>query len=133
MYLFSLNKDQGEKFLSLALTIINSDGEFSHDEKFIFSRIQQELGIMSENKTVEYIEGDSLDVFDTQQAKNTCVLELINLAYADGKFCENEKQFISHICENFDISQTNMNKMDQWVVKSLEVISDGAKLITELK
>ncbi len=71
MYLFTFNEAQGEKFLGLAKTIINTDGKFSEDEQFIFDRIQQELGMTTKDNIVEFTKGDSLDVFDSYQAKKT--------------------------------------------------------------
>ncbi len=57
------------------------------------------------------------------------MLELINIAYADGVFCDKEKELLNHICKELEISQEDMNKMDQWVQKSLSVIIEGAELI----
>lgn len=131
MFLYKLNKIQGEKFLVLANHLASSDNIVSIKEKELISRMKYEMNINEDIIINKYDNNDTLIEFDSYQSKIICLQELVGIAYADGVFCNDEYSFLKNISNIFHINEGKLEKINSWVQKTLKVTKEGWDLQKE--
>ena len=122
MYLNRLSYDKRKAFLSIAVSLVNSDGDFSEDEQTTLREYCGELLIPFED--VFTTSGKSLDV-PADFLNNTCseeekkivVFELVGLAFADGEYRFKERTIIEIIAHKFCLSDDFLAYCEEFVVK----------------
>jgi tellurite resistance protein len=129
MFLNSLNNEQKEAFLDLALFVAHADGEFSDDEKLIVEQYQLEMETSYDpnikGKKVE----DIINCFENKRDRNIVLIELMALVHSDDEFCENEQKLIDYIAKTFSISSEQCEKFENWSKSILSVINEGGALV----
>lgn len=69
-----------------------------------------------------------LQTIESEQAKRIILQELLNLAYADGKYSEEERQGIIHVTRIFGIDRPLLEKIEQWVATGRSWVQEGDRL-----
>jgi uncharacterized tellurite resistance protein B-like protein len=65
---------------------------------------------------------------ESEQAKRVILQELLNLAYADGNYSEEEREGIVHIAQTFGVKLSILDKIEDWVAKGRAWVQEGDRL-----
>lgn len=114
MFLNSLNYEQKKVFLSMAKQIlISDDGTIDSDEENYLMSICNEMSLGKDDE-ISY-ENDILkEIFTSKEESRLILVELIALAYSNGKYHENEKKFILNIINAMDLKED--------ILKDIEIL-----------
>lgn len=119
MFLHLLNPSQQEAFLSLALELVEIDGDFSASEKAHLERFFAETKLPFSLSAIEKATPKTrpllLERFTSQQAKVCLLLELIGLGYADGNYCESEQAMIADLARGLGLHEAEVAQFQDWV------------------
>ncbi|WKD24219.1 TerB family tellurite resistance protein [Pseudoalteromonas sp. KG3] len=130
MFIQNLNKAQQEILLKLANDLMISDGVIDQSEEELISFIKSQC-----TEDVSELEIFNLseikDVFDSKKAKVSMLLELIGLAHADGDYGQEEKVFINEIASVLNINEANLNELENWVRRQLDLVNDSVMFMEE--
>jgi tellurite resistance protein len=125
--LFSPKEKAG--FLALSKQMILSDELIAESEVVKYKASKYEMEILEEmtqeelKNEIEQLPKDFLEItkiFTTQRSKIAVLVELVALAFADGKFVAQEKNLIFQIAENFGFSRQETQGYIEWALKVYE-------------
>ncbi|ASM54529.1 hypothetical protein PNIG_a2520 [Pseudoalteromonas nigrifaciens] len=124
------NKAQQEVLLKLASDLMISDGVIDQSEKELINFVKSQC-----TEGVSELENFNLseirDVFGSKKAKVSMLLELIGLAHADGYYGKEEKVFINEIASVLNINEANLNELENWVRRQLDLVNDSVMFMEE--
>ncbi|HDY93524.1 MAG TPA: TerB family tellurite resistance protein [Pseudoalteromonas sp.] len=130
MFIQNLNKAQQEVLLKLASDLMISDGVIDQSEKELINFVKSQC-----TEGVSELENFNLseirDVFGSKKAKVSMLLELIGLAHADGYYGKEEKVFINEIASVLNINEANLNELENWVRRQLDLVNDSVMFMEE--
>ncbi len=130
MFIQNLNKAQQEVLLKLANELMISDGVIDQSEEELISFIKSQC-----TEGVSELEifklSEIKDVFDSKKAKVSMLLELIGLAHADGDYGKEEMIFINEIASVLNIDEANLNELENWVKRQLDLVNDSVMFMEE--
>ncbi|MEW6709001.1 MAG: hypothetical protein AB1403_04195 [Candidatus Riflebacteria bacterium] len=131
MFLNYLKENQKVLFLILAEELIKADDKVLLEEKELFCSLQKEMDVSEyiPGKKISFEELD-LSVFDTNESRNTVVLELVALAYVDENFSKEEKVFIKKVMKEFLIPEKEIKIFEKWVLKQKSLYEEASLIIT---
>lgn len=133
---------QDDKFMFLKglLKLAKVDGNISSEEMGFLSDISVGFGLSEEN--IEKLKQASCYDLDSDEGKKFFKLsfsnkaqsiffikEAIQLCYIDGKYDDCEKNAIKDIAREIGLSDSTLNKVDEWVCEGIEWKERGDKLI----
>lgn len=129
MFLHLLNKSQQAIFFSLSKEMIAVDGKLDQNEIAKINSFSAEIygGNDFDLKDLNHIKYE--EVFDTEQSKMVCLIELIGLCYVDGKFCDKERDYLLALEKKMQIKETKLEILDRWVKKLVSVTAEGVELL----
>jgi hypothetical protein len=129
MFLHLLNPAQKKSFLVLAQKISMIDGEDGRRELDRLDHLKIALGL-PEGPDMRAVLGDlDIEAFDTRQSRSIAMMELLSLAYIDDYLHEAESDLIGDIAVAFGFGQEDLNKMAEWAMSSLELVTRGETLM----
>lgn len=67
--------------------------------------------------------------FSTRQQKILFIKEMIDLCYYDGSYDSVEKEEISIIAKGFDLLESTVNEIEQWILEGIEWNKKGEKIL----
>ena len=115
MLLATFNEAQKHTFFHLAHNLVVSDGVTAPGEHAMMEEMRREMDLPADLES-HYVEPTGMeDIFDTRRARVICLLSLLRLAYADGAFEIEELGFLSILRRAFGISETDFQRIDNWV------------------
>lgn len=145
MFLYRLNRVDRLTFLRMAKRMaLSDDGLIDAEEEAMIATMATEMGLtlylddklrrLQQRENDVVLEGEfalaELDGrFKDNVSKNICLVELIGLGYANRNFNAGQNQFIQHVATSFDISETRIKRLEEWVVEMLELTQEGEQLI----
>lgn len=129
MFLNLFNSQEKAAFLTLAKQLINSDEIIAQSEVIKYKSLRYEMEILEE-MTREELENEIANlpknsieianIFNTIRTKIAVLVELVALAFVDGKFVSAEKKMIYEISEAFGFSQQETEGYISWALKVYE-------------
>lgn len=129
MFLNLFNSQEKAAFLTLAKQLINSDEIIAQSEVIKYKSLRYEMEILEE-MTREELENEIanlpknsieiVNIFNTIRTKIAVLVELVALAFVDGKFVSAEKKMIYEISEAFGFSQQETEGYISWALKVYE-------------
>lgn len=129
MFLATLNKNEKEQFLSLAVAVIKADGVVEEAEKEMLNAYATEMQVNLSNITIkDDVENviSSLANSSTETTQRAIFVELLALAFADGDYAAEEKEVVQKVAQGFglkaDFIERAVNLQDSFtaVCSSLE-------------
>ncbi|MBO4897676.1 MAG: hypothetical protein J5590_05205 [Clostridia bacterium] len=119
MFLQELKMEQRDLFLDLCIAVSSSDNEFSNSEKGLIKQLCAEMMIKERYQIISEIDKtiDKLAEMSTQKEKRIMLIELAGIILVDGKYVEEEKEFIDKIGEKFSVPSDDIEKMMKIVLE----------------
>ncbi len=125
------------KFMKGLLCLAKADGNISEEEKVFFQETSKSLGMNAETME-EFInilgesEINSEDViFNARKQAIFFIRESIQLCYIDSKYDIKEKKLVEKIAGKNNIDINHVNKIEDWVKKTIVLAEEGNKLLEE--
>ncbi len=129
MFLNLFNSQEKAAFLALAKLLIASDEVIAHSEVIKYKSMRYEMEIL-EDMTKEELEIEILKlpkdnieiahIFSATRNKIAVMVELVALAFVDGKFVPQERKIIYDIANYFGFSQHETDGYIEWALKVYE-------------
>ena len=114
MFLHELTPDERVAFLALARSLVTADQHLDLGEIAVLHHLAAELGVSVQT-------GGAADApppeeaFATLRAREIAILELLRLAYADGRFGGEEVVLVTDLAARFRIPGNRLRAFDSWV------------------
>jgi len=127
---FLQGREQREIFMELAHAVANADGFVSGNEKRYLQSVGFELGledlrIVKPTRELKEVLSEITD----RQVQQLFFLEILLLAYADGDYCDEEKQIVMDMKEAFGISEETYEEFREWAISYDRLRAQGMQLI----
>ncbi len=128
---FIQEREHRKAFLELAHAVANADGFVSGSEKRYLQGVCSELGleehlrIVSPPRELEEV----LSGIRDRRVQHLFFLEILLLAYADGDYCEEEKQIVMDMKRMFDLPDETYEAFKSWAISYDRLRTEGMQLI----
>lgn len=106
MFLTTLNKNEKEEFLSLAVAVIKADGIVDEAEKDLLNAYATEMQVnLNDIAIQDDVENVITSVANnsTETTKRAVFIELLALAFADGDYAVEEKEIVQKVAQGFGL------------------------------
>ena len=130
MFVMQLTLDERQALMSLLVSIAKADGKLNEMEKE-FLKYYAKANSINLNLDEEISIDDACKLIKTQKGKIIALQEIIKIAFADGQYDENEKKGVRIIAQNFGISESKLQEIEDWVQDGEEWANRGLELIKE--
>lgn len=124
-----LDPVQKKALAVLAYQLSVADGTVTPEEDVSVDGIIAELALDVEVSPGELFEKIDPAVFDSKRARNTAMLELLCLAYADHKFHPDESTMMRDLARNFGINDQTYAAMEDWAQRQIGILSEVAEFL----
>lgn len=101
MFLYRLSSDQKFAFLKLARDVVLADKKIDDGERAIIGQLCHEMGISHVNMTRTQDVNDLTSIFDTRPIRVLVMVELLQVATADGAMCVVEHDVVNTVRKQF--------------------------------
>ncbi|MDQ3071796.1 MAG: hypothetical protein M3Q97_00835 [Bacteroidota bacterium] len=125
MFLHQLNQEEKKAFITLAKEFIMVDGELSPEEEELLTQMMGELGITDGFKENEYTRQQLFGMFKNRRARVATIIEMQGLGYANMEYHTEEIAFIEEMAKAFDISDDELEGIDDWVVRQVALLHEA--------
>ncbi|WP_372632168.1 TerB family tellurite resistance protein [Cohnella sp.] len=128
---FIQEREQREAFLELAHAVANADGFVSGGEKRYLQSVRSELGLEDRLRIVAPPRDlqEVLSEIRDRRVQHLFFLEILLLAYADGDYCDEEKQIVMDMKRTFDIPDETYEAFKAWAISYDQLRTQGMQLI----
>jgi uncharacterized tellurite resistance protein B-like protein len=130
MFVMQLTLDERQALMSLLVSIAKADGKLNEMEKE-FLKYYAKANSINLNLDEEISIDDACKLIKTQKGKIIALQEIIKIAFADGQYDENEKKGVRIIAQNFGVSESKLQEIEEWVQDGEEWANRGLELIKE--
>ncbi len=134
MFIAGFTKDQQEKFLNLAYTMVYADGRFDEREQLLFIGYSVEIDPSIDMTKVHAVDFEKeLAAFDECAAvdKQKIFFELYAIALIDESYPESEKVLVDLAKKRFNISDEKMAAMREALQNFIDSYKNLNKVVTE--
>ncbi len=132
MFADTLESTEKRALLRLMAFLTVVDGKITQEEITYLHQISTYMEASAEGlfeeiagKTIE----DLCSTFERSQAKTIALIELINIAYADGDYSEPERVGVRKIADLLGTNEREVEKLERWVEQGLEWKVAGKRLV----
>jgi len=128
---FIRERENREAFLELAHAVANADGFVSGNEMRYLQAVRSELGLEDHLRVVPPSRDleEVLSGIRDRRLQNLFFLEILLLAYADGDYCEEEKEIVMDMKRAFEISDETYEAFKEWAIEHDRLRTQGMQLI----
>lgn len=127
MFVNNLNKNQQSALLYLSREVAKADGDLHELQMGLMEVIKAQC---EDNVQEQEITLDELSqVFDSEYAKCSLLLELLGVAHSNNDYDPREKKLIEQYSEALGISEDKLEKLETWVKKQLALMEEVKQLI----
>lgn len=123
MYLALLEEKQKELFLSLAVELASSDGEYTQYEQQVIAGYCQEMQMEYEEekliKDVDVVLEELNRICQTRE-KRILIFECVGLAMADNNYDESEKALIIRMVQCFQLEEEFIGQCERMLQEYLD-------------
>jgi len=135
MFLKDLNQEEKKRFMELAVRIANADNDFAEEEKTMIQEYNDEMGLDYDIESVD-LDSDITEIISqftgsTSQSINKIFIELIALVMADSKFDETEKTVLEGFMNNYNIPESYLEEVKDWIKRLNTLYTEGIELINQ--
>ena len=134
MFIAGLSKEQQEKFLNLAYTMVYADGRLDEREQLLFAGYSVEVDPTIDMAQVHAVDfAETLAAFDecSQVDKQKIFFELYAIALVDESYPESEKVLVELAKERFQIPDDKMATMKAAFENFCDAYKKLVKVVTE--
>lgn len=127
MFLHLLNDSQQRAFLSLAKQFVEADAKLSDEEHNLLELMWAETGQDFDQELPTDDFETLAAAFQNRQTKAAVLLELLSAGHADAEFHPEESAFIERLSGAFEVDDTELKSMDEWVQRQLDLAREVSK------
>lgn len=123
MYLALLKENEKEQFLSLAVALACTDGDFGKEEHFMITLYCDEMGVEDHIPTIadKNLIIDEVIKNSEIQNKKIFIFELIGLAMADNSYEESERTFLNDTAVKFGLNENYVKNCENIISEYLQL------------
>lgn len=129
MFLDRMNENEKRSFLALANAFIRCDDELLTEETKLVQCLEKEAGLSKSDLPASTDIATLSGAFANRPAKICALLELIGLGHADSDYSVDESQFIGQLAAKWDIGETEVELLENWVLRLLSLMSEVQTMI----
>ena len=129
MFLDRMNENEKRSFLALANAFIRCDDELSTEETELVRCLTKEAGLSEAGLPAATDIATLSDAFSDRSSKICALLELIGLGHADSDYSAAESQFIGQLAAKWEIGETEVELLENWVLRLLSLMTEVQTMI----
>jgi len=128
---FIQEREHREAFLELAHAVANADGFVSGNEKRYLQGVRTELGMEDRLRVVPRHRelSEILSGIRDRRVQHLFFLEILLLAFADGDYCDEEKQIVMDMKRTFGVPDETYEAFKSWAIEYDRLKTQGMQLI----
>lgn len=131
MFLHELSPEQRRAFLVLARQVIDADHRLAIQEVERLDRLYLEAGLEAEHADAPNGVADLNHLFPTERARVVVVVDLLLVAYADGRLDPRETDAIRRVAAQLQVDAGTWETALDWARRYEALVEEGAGLGTE--
>ena len=128
MFLHDLSPEQRRAFLVLARQVIDADRRLAIQEVERLDRLYVEAGVPAETADAPGTVGDLNLLFPSERARTVVVLDLLLVAYADGKLDPRETAAIREVAARLGIDAATWEDATDWARRYQALLDEADHL-----
>ncbi len=128
MFLHDLSPEQRRAFLVLARQVIDADRRLAIQEVERLDRLYVEAGVPAEMADAPGGVGDLNLLFPSDRARVVVILELLLVAYSDGRLDPRETQTIRDVAARLGVDAATWEDATDWANRYQALISEADAL-----
>ncbi len=125
MFLHDLSPEQRRAFLVLARQVIDADRRLAIQEVERLDRLYVEAGVPAEMADAPGGVGDLNLLFPSDRARVVVILELLLVAYSDGKLDPRETQTIRDVAARLGIDAATWEDATDWAQRYQALLAEA--------
>jgi hypothetical protein len=125
MFLNHLSPTEKKAFLTLAKEFILVDGVLSPEESDFVTIMKAEMSIEDGYPEGEKSRKELFEVFTSKKSQIAAVIEMQGLGYANMEYHIQEKAFIKEMADSFGLSERELDRIDDWVVRQVALLYEA--------
>lgn len=130
MFINNLSNQQQSALIKTAELLIASDSVIAAEEENILNSLKSQSHPDLPN--LHSFELSSLkEIFTTQKAKVSLMLELVAVALIDEEYHSNERSFINDIAGILDINDATLIQIESWVEKQMDLQKSALEMMEQ--
>lgn len=131
MFLNQLLDEEKKAFISLSIYAANSDGDFAEEEKVMFQEYCKEMELENISAKDIISKDEIIDIFKESEEHNKkiALFELLGLVYSDGKYMNEEKNFVEDFVRKIGLSEDIIKEQTELVVKYLNIVKEIVQVV----
>lgn len=131
MFLHELSPEQRRAFLVLARQVIDADRRLAIQEVERLDRLYVEAGMETEHADAPNAVGDLNHLFSTDRSRVVVLLDLLLVAYADGRLHPRETEAIRDLAARLQVDAGTWEGALDWARRYHVLVEEAAHLGTE--
>ena len=128
MFLHELSADQRRAFLVLARQVIDADRRLAIQEVERLDRLYVESGIAAEHADAPSAVGDLNVLFGTERSRVVVLLDLLLVAYADGRLDPREVAALRELAARLEIDAGTWEAALDWAGRYHALVEEAGHL-----
>ena len=131
MFLNQLLDEEKKAFISLSIYAANADGDFAEEEKVMFQEYCKEMELENISAKDIISKDEIIDIFKESEEHNKkiALFELLGLVYSDGKYMNEEKNFVEDFVRKIGLSEDIVKEQTELVVKYLNIVKEIVQVV----
>ena len=131
VFLHELSSEQRRAFLVLARQVIDADRRLAIQEVERLDRLYAEAGLEAEHADAPNGVGDLNLLFQSDRARVVVVLDLLLVAYADGRLDPREVEAVRGVAARLQIDAGTWEAALDWARRYEDLVEEAAVMGTE--
>lgn len=113
MFLRTLNNEQKELFLNLALAAASANNVIEDTEKSLLAAYADEMGVDVNKANVMPLEEicNKIKAISTSKELNEITFEIVGMMMSDSEYDAEEREFVITMANNFEIPMSRIDEM----------------------
>ena len=128
MFVHELSPEQRRAFLVLARQVIDADHRLAIQEVERLDRLYSEAGVGTETATAPSGVGDLNLLFGTERSRVVVLLELLLVAYADGRLHADEVAAIRSVAARLQVDAGTFEAALDWARRHQQLVEEAEHL-----
>lgn len=128
MFVHELSPDQRRAFLVLVRGVIDADNRLALQEVERLDRLYREAGVPAETAAAPSAVGDLNLLFETERARAVVVLDLLLVAFADGRLHEREAEAVRDVARRLQVDAATVEAAFDWAQRHQALIEEAEAL-----
>ena len=129
MFLHDLSPEQRRAFLVLARNVIDADSRLAIQELERLDRLYLEAGVGTETASAPATAGDLHLLFGTERTRVAVLLELILVAYVDGRMHPSEADAVRSVAAQLRVDAGTFEHALDWGRRHQELLEEAEEMV----